>query len=155
MSTLRRLATVLAATGLLAAGLFGTGAITGPGTAEAECRGQGNEAVGRFYVYTVELVAEFPKPGTCNGNSTYQGLLVDRRPDGGEVSVLVQTVPNGSWIQEQRHHEAVDVWGPYAFEDRNNNQHANMKLCANTAIGGAMVCGWNHVLNGHGDNHGF
>jgi hypothetical protein len=155
MSTTRRLTTGLAVTGLLAAGLFGATAVTGAGTAQARCNGQGAEVVSDFSVWTVQLVAEFPKPDTCNGNNTYQGFLVDRRADGGEVSVLVQTVPNGNWIQEQRHHEAVDVWVPYAFEDRNNNSHANMKLCANTSIGGTMVCGWGGVVNGNGDNIGF
>lgn len=155
MSKIRRLTTGLMAISLLAVGLFGATSVANPGTAEARCDGRDREIVSDFIVWTVRLVAEFPQPGTCNGNNTYQGILVDTRADGGEVAVLVQDIPNGNWLQVARHHEAVNVWVPYTFGDRNGNSHANMRLCSNTGIGQPLTCGWGGVVGGHGDNHGF
>lgn len=155
MSRIRRLAFGLLAIGLLATGLFGATSIVNPGTAQARCVGQGNEIVSEFFVWTVRLAVDIPLPGTCNGNNAYQGFLVDTHADGGEVAVLAQDIPNGAWLQVARHHEAVNVWVPYSFTDRNGNSHANVKLCSNTGIGEPLVCGWGHELNGHGDNFGF
>jgi hypothetical protein len=154
MSTKRRLAGGLLAVGMLAVGLFGAISVTNPGTAQARCNGQGSEIISRYIQNGTELVAEFPHPGSCDGDSTYRGYLVSRYSGNVAVAVWVQDIPNVDFHRELRHSEDVDVWVPYAFQDRNTSSHANMRLCAATRSAD-YGCGWGTVEGGHGDNHGF
>jgi hypothetical protein len=129
---LRRLLTTASILGVLAPLGFVALSATVPGVAAARCAGS-TEIRSTLVVGGVEVVAEKPLSGTCNGNNTYQGEFA-AKISGWRASVWIQN--NGVWTP---YRGGFDVSGhPYKYADNNSNSY--MSLCIDD--GAFAYCGW-------------
>jgi hypothetical protein len=116
------------------------------GQASARCNGVGNRITSDFWLDGHRRAAEYPDPGTCNNNGTYQAVLNDEYQDGRNVFVYFAWISNpNSWYQ------AAATGTAAHFVYHNPNREAYQIFC----VDGNWTCGWGTNPGGRGHNHGF
>ena len=159
----RRSRAVVAAVSVLTTLAFAGLSAVAPGTAAARCAG--STAVRNNLVIDqsgkkVEVVAEKPVDGTCNGNNTYQGVVHSKWP-GWRPTVWISEYPGDKWVPYRGTYD--NVAHTYTYKDPDKNSSSRMILCIDKD--GLDICGWGEnwgwsdegaIYNGaYGTNHGY
>ncbi|WP_367133438.1 hypothetical protein [Saccharothrix sp. HUAS TT1] len=160
MSLPRTAATIL---GLSTAVAFIGSSVVLPGTAAARCAG--STSVRSSLVIDqnggkVEVAAEKPVSGTCNGNNVYQGTAVSQWPSW-RPTVWISEYPGAEWVAHRGSYDNPSF--TYTHHDSDKNSSSRMILCIDKD--GLDICGWGNdwgwsdegaIYNGaFGHNHGY